>query len=247
MNPMKSKLNSILPDLSGSEPFSDYEEVNRQEDIQQAADSHQERKTAAEIARLKLNAKNRLASLKAKPTPPPPDKVKAAQEALNVLEDIDKQRAEPLRVENVAKAEIAAGKTVSPNKLNEALKLQGASRNDVALLMKSLNINTSVQLTKQDTQNLLACLLTCNETQLKALMSNAKVPIVIKTVIKRLLDDVKVGSIDTIEKLWDRIFGKTGLVQAIPEAQAQMTQGLIPNVPVSREAYIVIRDTLMQG
>lgn len=246
MNPIKSKLNSILPDTQEA-PFSEYEEVQRQEDIQQAAEKHEERKSAAEIARLKLNAKNRLASLKSSPKKPSPSKVKEAQDALNTLDEIDKQRAEPLRVEAVAKKSMDAGQAVSTKQLKDALKLQGASRNDISLLLKSLNINTSVQLTKQDTQNLLACLLTCNETQLQALMANKKVPIVIKTVIKRLLDDAKLGSIDTIEKLWDRIFGKAGMVQALPENQPQLSQGLIPNVPVSREAYIVIRDTLIQG
>ena len=49
----------------------------------------------------------------------------------------------------------------------------------------------------------------------------------------------------TVEKLWDRIFGKAGMMLNLPEQTQQMT-GIIPNTPVSREAYIVIRDTLLK-
>lgn len=122
--------------------------------------------------------------------------------------------------------------------------LQGTTRADVVKLLTSLGINLNLQLTKNDTANLLACLLTCSETQLKALMHDSKVPIAIKTVIKRLLEDVKVGNIDTVEKLWDRIFGKQAMSLNLPD-NAQVQTGIIPNQPISREAYILIRDTLI--
>ena len=86
---------------------------------------------------------------------------------------------------------------------------------------------------------------TANENQLKAIYKNKKVPVAIKTVIKRLLDDATLGNIETVEKLWDRIFGKAGMMLNLPEQTQQMT-GIIPNTPVSREAYIVIRDTLLK-
>lgn len=128
--------------------------------------------------------------------------------------------------------------------ISKSLSLQGAARADVVKLLNSLNINLNVQLTKSDTANLLACLLTCNETQLNALLTNTKVPIVIKTVIRRLLTDVQKGDMATIEKLWDRVFGKGAMSLELPEQT--LAAGLIPNTPVSREAYIVIRDTLMK-
>lgn len=118
------------------------------------------------------------------------------------------------------------------------------TRKDVVKLLTSLNINLNLQLTKQDTQNLLSCLLTCNEQQLKAIYTNNKVPVAIKIVIKRLQDDLKIGNMDTVEKLWDRIFGKQNMMLELPQQQQQMT-GIVPNVPVSREAYVIIRDTII--
>lgn len=253
---LKNRISSILPDNPQSDytPYID-ETAKRDEIIQAQVDKEAERKSAAELARLKVAAKAQVANAQKKttssastPTKPSEAKLKEAQEALDTIETLEAQaqQASATRIDVVAKNAAASGQAVKPVDLNNALKLQGTSRKEITALMTSLGINTSVQLTKADTQNIVACLLTCNETQLHALMSNKKVPIAAKVIIKRLLDDAKVGNIDTVERLWDRIFGKQGLVQALPEQQAQQMQGLIPNVPVSREAYILIRDTLIQ-
>ena len=126
----------------------------------------------------------------------------------------------------------------------ELLQTQGTTRAEVQKLLASLNVNMNLQLTKTDTANLLACLLTCNEQQIDAIASNPKVPIAIKIVIKRLKEDIKLGNIETVEKLWDRVFGKAAMSLDLP--QQATAAGIIPNTPISREAYIVIRDTLIQ-
>lgn len=134
--------------------------------------------------------------------------------------------------------------TMASQAVRDIVSMQGTTRPEVVKLLNSLNINLDLQLTKTDTANLLACLLTANETQLKALYQNRKIPIAIKTVIKRIMDDSKLGNIETVEKLWDRVFGKSGMMLDLPK-QTQIATGIIPNTPVSREAYILIRDTLL--
>lgn len=132
--------------------------------------------------------------------------------------------------------------------------LKGATRPEVAKLMQTLNINLDVALSKKDTADLLAALLTCNETQLEALEKNKKVPVVVKIVIKRIKEDLKNGSLTTIDYLWDRIFGKDSFnapaAGTAPDplslTRSSIRQGHIPDVPVSREAYILIRDTLIK-
>lgn len=271
---LRSKISSMLPDSPDAQadyaPFLD-ESSEREAVIQEQAAKETARRSAAELAQLKLAAKSKVAraqkeieaqqrasasvhsSLSTTPPPTPAPsaaKLKEAQDALETIEILEAQaRQAPqavTRVDVAAQNAMASGQAVKPLDLQNAIKLQGTSRKEITALMASLGINVSVQLTKADTQNIIACLLTCNETQLNALMANTKVPIAAKVVIKRLLDDAKVGNIETIERLWDRIFGKQGLVQALPETQTQQMQGLIPNVPVSREAYILIRDTLIQ-
>lgn len=134
--------------------------------------------------------------------------------------------------------------TMASQAVKDIVAMQGTTRPEVVKLLNSLNINLDLQLTKTDTANLLACLLTANETQLKALYQNRKIPLAIKTVIKRIMDDAKLGNMEIVERLWDRVFGKTGMMLDLPK-QTQIATGIIPNTPVSREAYILIRDTLL--
>lgn len=162
------------------------------------------------------------------------------QKRIEAIEAIEAKTVQPLDALELADKTKSYSSTIG-----KALQLQGTSRPEILKLLTSLNINLSVQLTKQDTANLLACLLTCNEAQLAALYNNKKIPIVIKTVIKRLQEDAKLGNIETVEKLWDRVFGKGQMQLNLPESQ-QLQTGIVPNVPVSREAYVIIRDTLIK-
>jgi len=146
------------------------------------------------------------------------------------------------------KKELAIIKGTEPKKPSLFDKSSATTRPEITKLMRALNINLDVQLTRNDTANLLATLLTCNATQLNQLYANPKLPISIKIVIKRILDDSKVGNTDFIETLWTKVFGKEGL--ALEQAQQAQTQiqglnGIIPNVPVSREAYVILRETIM--
>lgn len=167
---------------------------------------------------------------------------KAAEHKRNaeLIEAIEVQEAEDNQVRDAVLRQTAG----SPQIARAILATQGTTRAEVQKLLASLNINMNLQLTKTDTANLLACLLTCNEQQLNSLSANPKVPIAIKIIIKRLKEDIKLGNIETIEKIWDRIFGKAAMSLELP--QQATAAGIIPNTPISREAYIVIRDTLIQ-
>ena len=259
-NKIEEQLSSILPNRvqapSLNRPFASTAQSIAKEtaDIKAKAD-------AKELARIKYIEKCRLRHEKAKleekqslakelgldperaetiPTKLQMERVAEHEKNIQTIEAIEAQTVTPLDpVEIAQRSGTYSGKTA------QLLQLQGASRPEIVKLLTSLNINLSVQLTKQDTANLLACLLTCNESQLQALINNKKIPVVIKTVIKRLIDDMKLGNIETVEKLWDRIFGKGQMQLNLPEQQ-QLRTGILPNVPISREAYIVIRESLMK-
>ena len=231
--------------------------------VEQEATRIKAKADAKELARIKYIEKQRLRNLKAKQqkrqslaeelgieeipdgqTELQAKRIAEQQKRIDAIEALEAETIERLEATELAERH-NSGKGSYSSAIRSALQLQGASRPEITKLLTSLNINLSVQLTKQDTANLLACLLTCNHSQLQALMANKKVPVVIKTVIKRLIEDEKLGNIETIEKLWDRIFGKGPMQLNLPEQQ-QLQTGIIPNVPISREAYIVIRDTLIK-
>ena len=159
----------------------------------------------------------------------------------------------------------------------------------VARLLASLNMNLDLQLNGKQTEALMAALLTCNENQLRAIHNNPRVPIAVKIMARRLMDDVKAGSTTQLESLWDRIFGKGILdydgqaakykrsttaslaksMQQQPaspsstttinidqrsvtldpsrplsgeEANRLLRDASLPDQPLSREAYLMIRD-----
>lgn len=231
--------------------------------VEQEATRIKAKQDAKELARIKYLEKQKLKNLQAKQekrqslaeelgveeipdgqTELQAKRIVEQQKRVEAIEALEAQTVEPLKATELAERH-DSGRGSYSSMIGKALQLQGASRPEITKLLTSLNINLSVQLTKQDTANLLACLLTCNNSQLQALMTNKKVPVVIKTVIKRLIEDEKLGNIETIEKLWDRIFGKGPMQLNLPEGQ-QLQTGIIPNQPVSREAYILIRDTLIK-
>lgn len=231
--------------------------------VEQEATRIKAKQDAKELARIKYLEKQKLKNLQAKQekrqslaeelgveeipdgqTELQAKRIVEQQKRVEAIEALEAQTVEPLKATELAERH-DSGRGSYSSAIRSALQLQGASRPEITKLLTSLNINLSVQLTKQDTANLLACLLTCNHSQLQALMANKKVPVVIKTIIKRLIEDEKLGNIETIEKLWDRIFGKGPMQLSLPEGQ-QLQTGIIPNQPVSREAYVIIRDTLIK-
>lgn len=253
------KLSSLLPDrpvVPG--------QAAREELVEEEASRLKARQDAKELARIKYAEKKRLKRLEEKQakdqalaqelgfseplkgkTRRQMEEIARQKELVEAVEAIEERAVQPLHPEELAKSFAGDGAKAYSSVVKKAVRLQGATRPEVLKLLASLNINLSVQLSKQDTANLLACLLTCNESQLHALLQNKKVPVVIKTVIKRLLDDMKLGNIETVEKLWDRVFGKNAMSLDLPEPQ-QLKTGIIPDVPVSREAYLIIRDTLIK-
>lgn len=161
----------------------------------------------------------------------------------------NKDEQEQKRIaENIAEIEVIEqspqAQTFLSQGMSDITPYAGTTKRDVVKLLSSLNINMSLYLDKADTYNLLSCLLTANEQQLDALYNNKKVPIAIKIVIKRLKEDAKLGNIDTVERLWDRVFGKNQSAAQI-QLPDGVAPGLLPNTVVSREAYMIIRDTII--
>lgn len=241
-------ISSLLPN-SSSLLGTDGMEARQMLINQRASDIHQ-RKSAKEIARARLaiRAEQEAEVAKQAVEKHKEQKRQAQEAAIKQLEDenpyITAEEAIEIGNEEAQKYNMPTISMAS-DVAKSIMASQGTTRPEVVRLLTQLNVNLNLQLTKTDTANLLACLLTANENQLNAIYKNKKVPVAVKTVIKRLLDDAKLGNIETVEKLWDRIFGKAGMMLNLPEQTQQMT-GIIPNTPVSREAYIVIRDTLLK-
>lgn len=239
-----SQISDLLPDRK---PGINAElEDTRDVMVQENAENIVRKKTARELAELRYRERDRLKKMQERA-----DAGILPGRTVHQQKEIEEQEVLVETIENLEEQNSSAVPTLIKSNMStrvtpqQAAVLQSTTRHDVVKLLTSLNINLSLQLSKNDTANLLACLLTCNETQLDALYKNKKVPVAIKTVIKRLLEDAKHGCMGTVETLWDRIFGKAGMMLDLPQQQAQAT-GIIPGTPISREAYLVLRETIIK-
>lgn len=242
----KNSVSSLLPEHDEINENYDYQQA-REAEVNNAVEATQQKLNAATLARMKMREKQELEKIEKRKTDPTFGMTKKQ------IEKYEKDKA--IAEENLATLEIIEESPEAQNFLagshSDLSPYAGTTKRDVVKLLNSLNINLDMHLTQADTYNLLSCLLTCNESQLRALYNNNKVPLAIKTVIKRLQEDAKLGNIETIEKLWDRIFGKVGKTTLeLPAATQSIGQiagvpGIIPNTVVSREAYMVIRDTII--
>ena len=238
-------ISDILPDSSDLLGTDGLEQ--RASMVQNTSKSIHDRKTAQELARAKYKlaraaegqaARQAVQAFRQK-------KQEAQDAAFQQLEDEDKHIPAKDVIELANTEAVAHGQQpMAENIAKQIMLSQGTTRPEVVKLLSSLNINLDLQLTKNDTANLLACLLTANRNQLQAIYDNEKTPLAIRIVVKRLMNDSKIGEIETVERLWDRIFGKTGMLLDLP--QESKAAGIIPNAPVSREAYILIRESLLK-
>lgn len=121
------------------------------------------------------------------------------------------------------------------------------SRQKTAQLLTSMGIDLGVKFSKKDMTDILTHLLSANQQQLTALKKSPQTPIAIKTIIVSIENDAKNGEMETINKLWSRLFGKEGFTESTPvtatmsETTSTMNSGT--GLPVvSRKTLMVIKN-----
>lgn len=137
-------------------------------------------------------------------------------------------------------------------------------RDRASALLASLGLSSpgTAQMSRADLAAVLEVLLSADEASLRRLHDRPDIPASLKTIIRRVLADMQSGSLKALHGLWDRLYGRQPLTapdagQAQPLGTSPASsgagqllqdtlQGVLPQQPVSREAYIVIRDTLMR-
>ena len=218
-------------------------EATRKQEIEQFTDATVRKRTRKELSALRRVRRRALADAQERG-----DDRKAGQIAreVSVIEELEAETM-PYAVEKLRSKD-------GPDPAQTLAPVLSNRKAEVTRLMQELNVNLDRGLTKADTENLLAALLTASEAQLVAVRDNPAVPVAVKTVINRLLADVQRGDTATVERLWDRIFGKPsnnanvslGLGGQPDPTSPAAPQTIVPTTPVSREAYLVIRETLLQ-
>lgn len=251
-NILASNIEALMPDRP--QGINDLLSDDRASAIDSTATAITKKAAAAELARMRIREQKKLDYLGSTAKPVAEGAVSCQEEKLEAI-----KTAEAVLTDSQSSLSSALD-SIQPTSLSTTQKMLLAeaslstSRKDVDNLLSSLNINLNLRLNKRDMSKLLACLMTCNEMQLEALANNSRVPVAIKTVIRRMQEDMKHGNIGTLERLWDRVFGAQGMVDdgAGPAAKVQpgvpalQDGSVLPGAPVSREAYIILRDTIIK-
>jgi len=89
-------------------------------------------------------------------------------------------------------------------------------------------------ISKEDAYRLMTHLLSCSKSQLEAMARNPDLPIAILTQIKAIITDLADGNTSTVDRLFDRLYGKSMQPMEITGAKGIP---LIPDKPMSRKAY----------
>jgi|WetSurMetagenome_2_1015567.scaffolds.fasta_scaffold18728_1 hypothetical protein len=227
MSTQEHKMQDILPDR----PYGSYSyKAERAEQVQKEIEKEDQHLSALELTKLKQKEKARQLADEKRVEAHGIVDARVKEEMVNRKKTID----------TLDKIQHSVPDVIIPE---NAASAKSTTRKDVLRLLTSLNINMNLQLSKSDMYNLLACLMTANEKQLEILSQNGKIPIAIKIVIKRLQQDVKDGNMSTLERLWDRIYGSQPMITNLPDGANSVfsKSGILPNQPISREAYVEIR------
>jgi len=99
-------------------------------------------------------------------------------------------------------------------------------------------------ITKDDSYRLMTHLLMASKSQLEAMARNPDLPIAILTQIKAIITDLADGNTSTVDRLFDRLYGRS--MQPMEIAGAKGIP-LIPDKPMSRKAYEQLLNKLQCG
>lgn len=101
--------------------------------------------------------------------------------------------------------------------------------------IKQYNLeNPEEIISREDANKLLQYILSCNKVQFEALSRNGDLPVSILAQIFSIAEDLKNKKTDTIDRITDRLYGKT--TQPMELTGAKGTP-LIPSGPMSRKDY----------
>ncbi len=110
--------------------------------------------------------------------------------------------------------------------------------------IKAFNMSDPAQaISHEDAIKLMTFILMCNRSQLETMIKHVDLPVFLLCLIKGILSDTQNGMTNTVERLFDRIFGRS--MQPVELTGANRTP-LIPDKPMSRKSYEAMLEELQK-
>lgn len=100
------------------------------------------------------------------------------------------------------------------------------------------------EISKEDTIRLLRYILNCSRAEFEQMGRNKHLPIHILSQIQAIAAEIKQGKTDTVDKIFDLVYGKAPHVMQVTGVQGS---SLIPDIPISRLEYEELLNELQYG
>ena len=119
------------------------------------------------------------------------------------------------------------------------------STSRISELIKAFQMDDeSRSISKHEAYRLMTHLLSCSITELQTISRHPEIPASILIFIKGIFVDLNLGRTVVVEKLWDRLWGKSIISMEINGAKGNP---MIPDKPMSRLAYKELLIRLQSG
>lgn len=99
-------------------------------------------------------------------------------------------------------------------------------------------------MSREDAFKIYGYLLSCTKTQIETILRSPDLPFAIVLQIRAMFEDAKNGRADTVDKIFDRIYGKANQPMEITGAGGTP---LIPNKPMTRKGFEKLLEDMKCG
>lgn len=100
------------------------------------------------------------------------------------------------------------------------------------------------RISKEDAYKLMAHILSCSKAELETMARNPDLPISIVSQIKAIITELSLGKTDTVDKIFDRLYGKSTQPMELTGSQGTT---LIPGEPMTRKEYETLLASMKGG
>ena len=131
------------------------------------------------------------------------------------------------------------------SKARQPGKRPGRKKSLINEFIKDFNlVDGSRQISREDANKLLWHILCCNKADFEAMSRNSDLPISLLSQIRAIAEDLKNGKTNTVDKIWDAIWGKSFQTMELTGAKSLP---LIPAGPMSRKGYLKLLEDIQNN
>lgn len=118
----------------------------------------------------------------------------------------------------------------------------GRKKSIAKQFMKELGVELDIIISREDSLKIMQAIMSCNLSQLADIENNENCPVSILTFISSIRADIKHGRTQTLEMLWDKVYGKNvQSVMVTTNTDLPLNEGQ----RITREQYLKLKERMV--